>query len=411
MLGTSSSTSASHPRKHGTDDGSVGTSSSGHDPHREALLASVATSVNNVCYARQRMGLASPDEALTAYQSSLELKRRVRAEKVGLLSENNEKEASAEIKLGETKPTCKKRDELNDQEQHDLSVAKTLNNIGTVHLSTGNYPSALSSFREACGLMLTILGPHHIDVSTVHSNAGDALLGMKRYGEATEEYGRALKIRAARSGMDHRKSQRLLEKIRVAAKAAEVAKKREEEEKKEAEKSNSVPSSPKSPALSVETLQRWFGETDVRDFCLLTDQCESDEEDDDLFGDLKSQLVNDLDRLTNIGHDLEEEIIKEQAAFEEKIKKMDETDEPTKTKTDEKVKNEAEIGNTKISGMHVGTSAKASGGAPRRIRSAADANDAVREVRERLAKVRARRNRAQLDDGLDALRRVQISLT
>ena len=410
MLGTSSSTSASHPRKHGTDDGSVGTSSSGHDPHREALLASVATSVNNVCYARQRMGLASPDEALTAYQSSLELKRRIRAEKVGLLSENNDNgEASAEIKLGETKPTCKKRDELTDQEQHDLSVAKTLNNIGTVHLSTGNYPSALSSFRESCGLMLAILGPHHIDVSTVHSNAGDALLGMKRYGEATEEYGRALKIRAARSGMDHRKSQRLLEKIRVAAKAAEVAKKREEEgERKEAERSSSVPSSPKSPALSVETLQRWFGETDVRDFCLLTEQCESDEEDDDLFGDLKSQLENDLDRITNIGQDLEEEIMKEQAAFMEEIKKMDDATDPTNDKTDEhEVKNEAETDSTENSATD--TIARGDREAPRRIRSAADANDAVREVRERLAKVRARRNQAQLDNGLDALRRVPVT--
>lgn len=406
MLGTTPTTSslsaaaASNPKKTGADDGSVGTStSSGHDPHREALLASVATSVNNVCYARQMMGLASPDEALTAYQSSLELKRKVRAEKVGL-PENNDNEASAEIKSEEHKRAYKKKDELNDQEQHDLSVAKTLNNIGTVHLSTGNYPSALSSFRESCGLMLSILGPDHIDVSTVHSNAGDALLGMKRYGEATEEYGRALKIRSARSGMDHRKSQRLLEKIRVAAKAAAVAKKREEEEKKEAERSSSVPSSPKSPALSVETLQRWFGETDVRDFCLLTDQCESDEEDDDLFGDLKSQLENDLDRITNIGHDLEEEIMKEQAAFMEEIKKMDDNE--------HEVKNEAEIGNTEKSAT-TDTIRRAHGEAPRRIRSSADANDAVREVRERLARVRARRNQAQLDDGLDALRRVQIS--
>ena len=356
------------------------------------------------------MGLASPDEALTAYQSSLELKRKVRAEKVGQTgSENDTAQASLENESGQDKPGFKKKDELNDQEQHDLSVAKTLNNIGTVHLSTGNYPSALSSFRESCGQMLSILGPDHIDVSTVHSNAGDALLGMKRYGEATEEYGRALKIRSARSGMDHRKSQRLLEKIRVAAKAAAVAKKREEEEEEtEAEKSSGIISSPKSPALSVETLQRWFGETDVRDFCLLTEQCESDEEDDDLFGDLKSQLENDLDRITNIGQDLEEEIMKEQAAFMEEIKKMDDATDPTKDKTDEhEVKNEAETDSTENSATD--TIVRGDREAPRRIRSAADANDAVREVRERLAKVRARRNQAQLDNGLDALRRVPVT--
>ena len=407
----SSAASTSNPKENGPDDGSVGacTSSTGHDPHREALLASVATSVNNVCYARQMMGLASPDEALTAYQSSLELKRKVRAEKVGQAEGTDaiNNEPSSESHSRQSKPTYKKKDQLNDQEQHDLSVAKTLNNIGTVHLSTGNYPSALSSFRESCGLMLSILGPDHIDVSTVHSNAGDALLGMKRYGEATEEYGRALKIRSARSGMDHRKSQRLLEKIRIAAKAAAVAKKREEEENKEAERSSSVTSSPKAPALSVETLQRWFGETDVRDFCLLTDQCESDEEDDDLFGDLKSQLENDLDRITNIGHDLEEEIMREQAAFMEEIKKMDDADQPIKDKTDDEVKKEAEMGNLEKSATDA--RARAPGGAPRRIRSATDANDAVREVRERLARVRARRNQEQLDDGLDALRRVQIT--
>ena len=404
---TTSSASASNPKKAGTDDGSVSTcTSSGHDPHREALLASVATSVNNVCYARQMMGLASPDEALTAYQSSLELKRKVRAEKVGQMgSENDTAQASLKNESGQNKPVYKKKDELNDQEQHDLSVAKTLNNIGTVHLSTGNYPSALSSFRESCGQMLSILGPDHIDVSTVHSNAGDALLGMKRYGEATEEYGRALKIRSARSGMDHRKSQRLLEKIRIAAKAAAVAKNREEEEKKEAEKSSSLTTSPKTPALSVETLQRWFGETDVRDFCLLTDQCESDEEDDDLFGDLKSQLENDLDRITNIGQNLEEEIMKEQAAFMEEIKKMDDAKDPT---DEHEVKNEAETKNTENSATD--TSARALAGVPRRIRSAADANDAVREVRERLAMIRARRNQTEFGDGLSALRRINLQM-
>ncbi len=364
------------------------------DPHREALLASVGTSVNNVCYARQRMGLASPDEALSAYQSSLDLKRSVRAE--SLL------EGTASSR-GNT-PLNRTKTDLTDQEQHDLSVAKTLNNIGTVHLSTGAYPLALSSFRESCGLMLSILGPDHVDVSTVHGNAADALLGMKRYGEATEEYGRALKIRAARSGMDHRKSKRLLEKIQVAARAAAAAAKKKEEKdeqqkKKKTSSGPSSPSSPKSPALSVETLQRWFGETDVRDFCLLTDQCESDEEEDDVFGDLKSQLENDLDRITNIRNDLEEE----QAAFMEEVRKMGDNSTDSATAKDiEK--------NTKKEGTATITRARASGEeVPRRIKSAADANDAVREVKFRLALVRARRNKqAPLDDGLDALRRIPV---
>ena len=386
MLGTAAApTTTTNTNDFNRQDG--GDNGAARDPHREALLASVATSVNNVCYARQRMGLASPDEALSAYQSSLDLKRSVRAE--SLLE-------------GTKSRACEKKtaDLLTEQEQHDLSVAKTLNNIGTVHLSTGAYPSALSSFRESCGLMLSILGPDHVDVATVHGNAGDALLGMKRYGEATEEYGRALKIRAARSGMDHRKSRRLLEKIQVAAQAAAPAtKKKEEEEKrrKTRDSSTNTPSSPKSPALSVETLQRWFGETDVRDFCLLTDQCESDEEEDDVFGDLKSQLENDLDRITNIRHDLEEE----KAAFMEELRKMDDdNDEPTANDIKK---------NTKEGTAITKTNARASGSreVPRRIQSAADANDAVREVKFRLALVRARK-KAQLD-GLDALRRIPVS--
>ena len=163
----------------------------------------------------------------------------------------------------------------------------------------------------------------------------------------------------------------------------------------------SSPSSPKSPALSVETLQRWFGETDVRDFCLLTDQCESDDEEDDVFGDLKSQLENDLDRISNIRHDLEEEIVKEQAAFMEEVRKMDDSS------TDSI---EIDIEESTKEGTKPITSTRASGEEVKfRIQSASDANDAVREVRERLAKVRARRNKqAPLDDGLDALRRLPV---
>ena len=49
----------------------------------------------------------------------------------------------------------------------------------------------------------------------------------------------------------------------------------------------------------------------------------SDEEEEDVFGNLKSQLENDMDRITNIRLDLEKEIAKEQAAFAEEVQKMD----------------------------------------------------------------------------------------
>jgi hypothetical protein len=59
--------------------------------------------------------------------------------------------------------------------------------------------------------------------------------------------------------------------------------------------------------------------------CPLTDQCESDEEEDDVLGDLKSELENDLDHITNIRLDLEEEIAKEQATVAEEVRKMDDS--------------------------------------------------------------------------------------
>jgi hypothetical protein len=291
--------------------------------------------------------------------------------------------------------------------------------------------------------MLSVLGPDHADVSTVRSNAGDALLGLRRYAEATEEYGRALRIRAARSGTDHRKAQRLLEKIRVAAQAAaaaQAAQKREEEEAEGAEKEaeeveepqqiqepqvqkqeelqneqTKVTGSPtSSAALSVETLQRWFGETDVRDFCLLTDdRCDSDEEEDDndALGNLKLQLESDLDRIANIGHDLDIDVMKEQAAFLEEMRKMDDDADDNDADPNE-TENDNEGGGTctnEVSSSIAGEKGKGLGEAPRRIRSAADANDAVREVRERLGRVRARNHQMSFEDGIDALRRVPVS--
>jgi len=100
------------------------------------LWISVATSINNIGYLRQQSGQASAEETMQAYQNSLQIKRRV---------------------LG------------ND----NLSVGKTLNNLGTVHYLKRDYDQALQAYREALEIMMASLGPDHLDVGTVHSNIGD----------------------------------------------------------------------------------------------------------------------------------------------------------------------------------------------------------------------------------------------
>jgi tetratricopeptide (TPR) repeat protein len=100
-------------------------------------------------YLRQQSGQASADETMQAYQDSLQIKRRV---------------------LG----------------RDNLSVGKTLNNLGTVHYLKREYDQALEAYREALQIMVASLGPNHLDVGTVHSNIGDvfwAQSGDAKFGD------------------------------------------------------------------------------------------------------------------------------------------------------------------------------------------------------------------------------------
>lgn len=122
------------------------------DSAADDLWISVATSINNIGYLRQQSGQASAEETMQAYQNSLKIKRRV---------------------LG----------------KDNLSVGKTLNNLGTVHYLKREYEQALGAYREALEIMMTSLGSHHLDVGTVHSNIGDvywAQSGDSKSGEGQE---------------------------------------------------------------------------------------------------------------------------------------------------------------------------------------------------------------------------------
>lgn len=144
----------------------------------EELLASVATSINNIGYLRQRSGDASPQESMAAYQDSLKIKRDI---------------------LG----------------NNSLSVGKTLNNIGSVHYSSRNYAQALRCYTEAKDIMQHNLGEYHLDVATVFSNIGDVYMAQSLRKLAHVEYKHALEIRWMHLKEHDAKIRRLLEKIAI----------------------------------------------------------------------------------------------------------------------------------------------------------------------------------------------------
>jgi tetratricopeptide (TPR) repeat protein len=141
----------------------------------DGLLASVATSINNIGYLRQRSG-ASPEESMAAYRDSLKIKKEI---------------------LGES----------------HLSVGKTLNNIGSVYYSARDFEHALQAYHEAKDILERNLGATHGDVATVHSNIGDVYMAMGEGQKAHDQYKEALNIRWMRFHEHDPKVIRLLEKI------------------------------------------------------------------------------------------------------------------------------------------------------------------------------------------------------
>ena len=368
-----------------------GTGAGSAGPEREALLTSVATSVNNMCYARQKLGLAGPDEAMSAYRSALELKRRAAGGDGDGDGDGDGRPGdggrSSSQRMNKTKKNKKNKNRNRNKKRKnkgkvqpaatpaaDSGIARTLNNIGTVHLSTGAYLEALASFNEARNLAAAQLGEDHMDLATIRSNAGDALMGAGRYGNAVEEYGRSLRIR--RLGgypMDHRKSRRLLGKIQIAARAARA---KEERESWESELPTEI-------YADGEEEERWG-------FSFPLDSFESESEDD---GDgmnrqlsaLKSELQVDLDRMGDLSDELVMEVEFEQSAMTDVIMgDSNGTDDTASESAVESRENDTKTGS-------------------RRISSVGDGEAAVRDVRTRLAMHRARK-KAWEADRLEALR-------
>mmetsp|Transcript_50844 Transcript_50844/g.58763 ORF Transcript_50844/g.58763 Transcript_50844/m.58763 type:complete len:633 (-) Transcript_50844:145-2043(-) len=140
------------------------------------ILVSMATSINNIGYLRQRSGDATPEETMAAYRKSLRIKRRI---------------------LGDD----------------SLSVGKTLNNIGSVHYLKRDFNRALPAYEEAIEIMKANLGSDHPDVATVMSNIGDVYLARGDLKTSLQNYRLALAIRWEKFGEKSPRVIRLLEKI------------------------------------------------------------------------------------------------------------------------------------------------------------------------------------------------------
>jgi tetratricopeptide (TPR) repeat protein len=143
---------------------------------RADVVASVATSINNLTYLRQRAGLLSADESLAGYLRSLQMKREA---------------------LG----------------PGHLGVGRTLNNVGSAFYLKKEYGPALRAYTDARDILEASLGPDHGDVGTVASNIGDACLALGRRAEALERYRAALRIRWAALGPSDARVERLMQRV------------------------------------------------------------------------------------------------------------------------------------------------------------------------------------------------------
>ena len=143
---------------------------------KQHVLASIATSINNLAFLQHNQSRINAIETLALYQIALQIKRYA---------------------LGS---------------QH-LSVGKTLNNIGSIHYIQRDFHMAAQTYEEARTILQLHLGSHHLDICTVTSNIGDVHCSMKQWTIAAKEYRAALELRWPLYGPSDPKNIRLMEQI------------------------------------------------------------------------------------------------------------------------------------------------------------------------------------------------------
>jgi len=159
---------------------------------KNQLLASVATSMNNIGFLRQHIIPNTSHDTNTAAATT---------------DTNNNKEIIMSIYEESLQIKTKILGE------NDLSIGKTLNNIGSLYFIDKIYDKAMTTYQRALDIMAMNLGMSHLDVATVVSNIGDVYYATNRWEEARICYDRALQTRWDRLGSNNPKTIRLLDLI------------------------------------------------------------------------------------------------------------------------------------------------------------------------------------------------------
>ena len=96
---------------------------------------------------------------------------------------------------------------------NSLPAAKTLQNIGTVHLELGQFREAHTVFQNSLTVMTTHLGPDHAELATVWYNIGEVELALHRVEDALKSFRQCLHIRWTVFGGKDKRVTRVLRKI------------------------------------------------------------------------------------------------------------------------------------------------------------------------------------------------------
>jgi len=83
------------------------------------------------------------------------------------------------------------------------SRAAYLTNLGNVELAEGDFAAARTHMEQALELRVSVLGPEHNEVTSIHVNLGNALAQAGHVAEAREHYERALAISTRVLGPEH----------------------------------------------------------------------------------------------------------------------------------------------------------------------------------------------------------------
>lgn len=206
-----------------------------------------ATTLNNMAFLYQKMEMSQQQQQQSQSASN---------------QSNHSRQASEKALKAYKKSLKLKKETLGS---NHVSVATTLNNMGSVYFSRGDYKKALKAYEKALQVMIVLLGDDHLNVATVHNNIGDVHYCVGDDAKALRAYTAAFNIRELHLAQEDVRVSRLHDKI---------------------------------------CLILW--RRDVQEAVLIEQEAGADVEKD--YENLKDEVSNDLNWLDNIANDLNREV-------------------------------------------------------------------------------------------------------